>query len=456
MRFFWLLFTLVLVQSCTTAPQYDLVITNAKIFDVASGTVVTGKNILIAGDTIAGIVDASEKATAVKTIDASGKLVIPGMIDTHTHPSDVLGDYDRAPKTIPADSANVYRERISATYLPYGITTIMMMGEPEAWVAPTMTWVNNPLPDQVDMYTTGGALISKETRKPYISHMTVESPLAAKQKVQEYYDLGIRHIKLYSRLRKPEMEAALHTADSLHMHVFGHIGHVDYNVMYIDTSLAMGLKNYEHIFTVARSAFNPATDWPGFLQQQAENGFPENENIPFQVIYMAFFRYTAEHNTARLDALIDLLAKDHATFSTTIQIFNKEYIAADFRNSPDFKMTPQQSSYYDANFNVFMKFAKKLHDKGVKIRLGTDIPDGGKAAIAEQRILFEHGFSVADIIRISTINGAEALGIEKKAGSIEKGKKANLVIYDKNPFDDYRNFSAGRTVIKDGMVYEKK
>jgi imidazolonepropionase-like amidohydrolase len=97
-----------------------------------------------------------------------------------------------------------------------------------------------------------------------------------------------------------------------------------------------------------------------------------------------------------------------------------------------------------------------MHDKGVKIRLGTDMPEGGESAIAEQRLLFEHGFSIGDIIKICTINGAEALGIEKKFGSIEKGKKANLVIYEKNPFDDYRNFSAERTVIKDGVVYKKK
>jgi imidazolonepropionase-like amidohydrolase len=58
---------------------------------------------------------------------------------------------------------------------------------------------------------------------------------------------------------------------------------------------------------------------------------------------------------------------------------------------------------------TFMLLAKKVQDKGIKIRNGTDCPNGGKAALSEQVLLAQYGFSISSIIQISTINGATAL-----------------------------------------------
>ena len=101
-----------------------------------------------------------------------------------------------------------------------------------------------------------------------------------------------------------------------------------------------------------------------------------------------------------------------------------------------------------------MGYAKQLFDKGIKLRIGTDCPNGGKALISEQQLLFETGFSVPAILQISTINGAISLGLDNKYGSIEKRKKADLLIWDKSPFDNYKNFLADKTIIKDGVVFK--
>ena len=58
------------------------------------------------------------------------------------------------------------------------------------------------------------------------------------------------------------------------------------------------------------------------------------------------------------------------------------------------------------------------------------------------------------ILQIATINGAEALNIDDWYGSIEVGKKADLVIFEKNPFVDYHNFLASKTIIKGGKVFQ--
>ena len=68
--------------------------------------------------------------------------------------------------------------------------------------------------------------------------------------------------------------------------------------------------------------------------------------------------------------------------------------------------------------------------------------------------MFENGFSVPLILQISTINGATALGLQNKYGSIEKGKNADILIWDKSPFENYKNFLCNKTIIKDGIVFK--
>ena len=86
--------------------------------------------------------------------------------------------------------------------------------------------------------------------------------------------------------------------------------------------------------------------------------------------------------------------------------------------------------------------------------MGTDWPNGGRAFISEQLLLAEYGFPIPAILQMATINGATALGLQHKYGSIEKGKKANLLIWHKSPFDNHKNFLAGKTIIKDGIVFK--
>ncbi len=444
------------LTSFEQAANYDLVIRNAQLFDSRTGALLSNQTILIKDGLIVKVATNQKNYAATKTIDARGKLVTPGFVDTHIHPTDVYRSYGALPEYFPKDSLEIYRKRLSDTYLPYGVTSAMIMGQSEKWLPPVLGWHADPQPNYLDIYTVGGALISNEGRKPYINHVIVDSPLAAKQKVIEYYNLGIRHLKLYWKLRSPEFKAAFETADSLKMKVYGHI---DQDIMVIDSTLEIGLRNYEHILTLVNSVLHLQNDGGDFNLEMQKYYASHAKNFPLVRFLerLEMFRFIHDKKPAVMDSLISKLSKNNATFSTGFHLLAEPFGLTYFSTTKaDTTLSVEQADRCRENFKIFMGYVKELSDKGIKLRIGTDWPSGGKAVISELMLLSEYGFTIPEILQISTINGATALGIDDKYGSIEKGKKADLLIWDKSPFDNYKNFLATKTIIKDGIVFESQ
>jgi imidazolonepropionase-like amidohydrolase len=92
--------------------------------------------------------------------------------------------------------------------------------------------------------------------------------------------------------------------------------------------------------------------------------------------------------------------------------------------------------------------AARLHKAGVRIALSTD-DAGGRSVVLEAAVSRAHGLPEAEALRAVTLNAAEILGVSDRLGSIEKGKDADLVVWDKHPLSTW-----GRTVIVmiDGKV----
>lgn len=110
---------------------------------------------------------------------------------------------------------------------------------------------------------------------------------------------------------------------------------------------------------------------------------------------------------------------------------------------------------------IFRSNVKKMKDEGVRIAVGTDAggPVGynfqGYNTPREIELLVEVGFSPMEAIVAATRTGAEVIGVEKELGTLEAGKRADLVVLDADPLADIRNVRRISLVVQAGLVHRR-
>ena len=137
----------------------------------------------------------------------------------------------------------------------------------------------------------------------------------------------------------------------------------------------------------------------------------------------------------------------------------------------------EQEVAWKENYKLWMTFLQEFKNRGGRVTAGSDsgfiFQLYGFAFIRELELLREAGFHPLEIIRSATLNGAEALGVADKLGSIEVGKFADMLIVDENPVENLQvlygmgaiklndnneiiRVGGVRYTIKDGIIYDAK
>jgi imidazolonepropionase-like amidohydrolase len=119
-------------------------------------------------------------------------------------------------------------------------------------------------------------------------------------------------------------------------------------------------------------------------------------------------------------------------------------------------VVPQKSIWWEVEKNLWDPAnASKLHRAGVEIAI---VPGEG-SRFGDEEIAFyaayavRHGLPEEEALRAITISPAKILGLESRIGSLEKGKEADIVIFDGHPF---RTKTKAEKVIIDGKIHEVK
>ena len=89
--------------------------------------------------------------------------------------------------------------------------------------------------------------------------------------------------------------------------------------------------------------------------------------------------------------------------------------------------------------------------------MGTDAGNPGTAhgpsVYREMEAMQAVGMSATDVFRASTISAAQAMGLDREIGTLEPGKRADLVVLDADPTADIANARRVRQVVRNGALY---
>jgi imidazolonepropionase-like amidohydrolase len=424
-----------------------VVIRNVTVIDGTGSDPQTSMTVVIEESQISAIDEEGsiEYASSARVIDGTGKYLIPGLWDMHVHLRDLDG-------TLPLFIVNgvttvrdmgselkktvELREQIDAGKLVGPcIKTSGMMIESSSWIS-----------QYIDLMHEQGA--DQEAVEKFLqTRITVGDPREAREAVNSLIALGADFIKI-RHAESPEVFAAIaEAAENAGTHLVGHYVWI----LSLDECANGGQRSIEHNI------------FPGFNEKTFEQK---------QEIFDALLRNdTHLVPTLVTNAMETLpLEKVRATIGDTVGEIDSRnrYVSREIRqswletvelNAADKERPPPESiaQMIDSS-NHFLSEARRA---GVKMMAGTDTPTTGTffgfSLHDELALLVEtYGMTPMEALRSATALPAAFMGKDSEVGTIEVGKRADLVLLDANPLVDVTNTRRIYTVIANGRVFDRE
>jgi imidazolonepropionase-like amidohydrolase len=161
-----------------------------------------------------------------------------------------------------------------------------------------------------------------------------------------------------------------------------------------------------------------------------------------------------EHGTLIDDESVKLFLKSGAYYVPTLSTVNGylERLAKDPNAYP-----PAVREKIEWRIQITGKALALAYPRGVKIAFGTDagVSKHGRNA-DEFELMVKHGMTPAAAIKAATLNAADLLGIAAEAGSIEPGKRADMIAVSGDPLSDVTVLKRVSFVMKDGVVHKRQ
>ncbi len=432
-----------------------VVIRNAMVVD-GSGKPAAGPfDIVVENDVIKEIVGfdpvaakegkARRPAAGDAEIDATGKYVLPGLINLHGHTQDERGG---VPMPV---------EYVTKLWLACGITTVR-----DAWANKKVLGFR----DQI----AAGRLVGPRIF-PYGGYYDAPTPATADQARQRVRDLkaaGYDGIKLYT-IDRDLMEAMLDESRKQGMRVMHHVGVEETNAW---DDARFGTTSIEHWYGIPDAAI-----------ESGRQNFPSTYNYNNEVDR---FRYAGrlwrEADPDRLMKVLDALIANGVAWDPTLVIYEASRDLQRARTNPAFaeylhpvleeyfKPNPANhgsyfigwsstdETFWKENYRIWMKTLYEFERRGGLIGTGEDAgfiyQVYGFGLLRELELHQEAGFHPLKVIQHATSNGAKILGKEDTLGRIRVGYKADLIVVNGNPLENFKVLSPlGVEEIRDGKVF---
>jgi len=413
----------------------SLTIQGGQLLDVKTGKLHPNRRLVVEDGRIValeiGAADSCRRSPANVCLTPQA-LITPSFVDTHNHLDLSLGEETFGEI---ANDPNAALGALSKLYLPYGVTHVRSAGNPLNLLG---TFATLPKGDgrNIDFYPTGGALTHLNTG--FHNHTFYQSLSELSDVFNTVKKRGARHVKLYNFI--PESHLAFIVAKAREQDLALMV-HFEGNYVSIQAALKVGIKQFEHIKTLFTNQFYR------FEEQFKDSPLSPDDDENWLLREFEIFSLIG----ADSDLMAGLVEKfDHTVFlAPTLAVYKKPL--DDLAASAEEGAAPSpRSAKMERGYRELEKLAAKLHEKGVKLVAGSDLEHPGEVIIEEMRLLMKAGIAPADVFRIATLNGAEALRIDAETGSLEPGKRANILIFDNNPIRQPAALQKPVMVIKDG------
>jgi imidazolonepropionase-like amidohydrolase len=467
-------------------PWKRLILRGATLIDGTGAPPVGPVDIVVEGNVIREIrsvgapgvpIDAAKRPRAEAgdhEIDVAGHFVLPGFVDLHGH----MGGREQG---TPA-------EYVLKLWMAHGITT---SSDPGSGVG---------LDLMVEHKRKGEAnLITAPRLFPYVTFgqglgKPVTRPEEARAFVRDAARRGADGIKFFG-LRPELMAAAIDEARKLGLRTTCH--HAQLAVARLDVldTARMGLTSMQHWYGLPEALFDDRTvqDYPpGYNYNDEQDRFAQAGRL---------WRQAAPPGSPRWNAVMDELLRLDFTLSPTFHAYEttrdfmrmsraewheeytlpslwRFYLPSRVNHGSYFHYwTTEDEVAWRDNYRLWMAFVNEYKNRGGRVVVGTDSGYTfnlyGFSFVREMELLREAGFHPLEVIRSATLEGAEALGIADKVGSIEPGKLADMVVVAENPIVNLKvvygtgavkldaenrvvRVGGVRWTIKDGIVYDAR
>lgn len=424
----------------------EFAITNVELIDGKGGAPIAGATVMISAGRIVNVGRARQDRfpRGIPTIDGRGKTLLPGFVLMHEHLfyPNTSGDYFSDPGTF------------SRLYLAAGETTIRTAGsiDPFADLAVARA-IHAGAQIGPDIDVSGPYLDGAPRAIPRMP--TIAKPEDAARLVDYWATEGATSFKVYEHVTRDELAATTRQAHARGLRVTGHICSVSYR-----EAVERGIDNIEHGFVEASD----------FVQDRKPDVCP-----PWPVRLTSLV--ALDPAGAEVEGLIGLLLANKVALTSTQGILEMlgaglgrpdegalALLRPELRTSLEGAMSGVRGSGFGSLVGkVFprqLAMQRRFFRSGGLLMAGSD-PTGfggvvpGFSAQREFRLLVGGGFTVPETVRIMTLNGALYLGRHGDVGSIEVGKRADLILVDGTLSKNPAAIDRIETVFKSGKGYSR-
>jgi imidazolonepropionase-like amidohydrolase len=345
-------------------------------------------------------------------IEAGGQTLLPGLWEMHTHASGV---------------------EFGPAHLAAGVTTARDCGGEFDFLVAVRDAIKNNHAIGPRMLLAG--LIDAGGAKAF-GHVTAETPDEGRAAVGRYQAAGFEQIKLYTYLSAEVVNAIADEAHRRGMTVTGHVP------MALTTKAAIeaGMDQINHLNYVT-----------SMLRAPGATGAPDvQSDIAKQAIQFLLDHHTVVDPTASWGEMASH-SKD-----VTVEAFEPGILGAPaildskFRGMEGSSTADQMRARMAQTESVIIA----LFRAGVPIVPGSDTGLVGFGLHRELEIYVEAGMTPLEAIQAATIVSARAMGLDRDSGTVEAGKRADLILVDGDPLKDIKALRRVTRVVADGRVYD--